>query len=171
MGLAGEYAVASELSRRGWVATLLPAGSRDFDIVAMRPDLDRVVLIQVKTASPNRRAFQLKTAHEAHTDQTNQWFAFVSFPNDQSARPRFHLAPRNAVAAILWAIRCEAEARGQEVGPWRNFLTDWLDDSCCDNWDALLTPTDQARGVVRAQETGFVQRFGRPEDQAVLAQV
>ena len=108
--------MASELSGRGWVATLLPGGSRDFDIVAVWAEDGRTILVQVKTASPGRRAFQTRIAHVTHTAETNQWFAFVRFHHDASMRPAFHLAPRNVIAAILLAIRYEAEARGKTVG-------------------------------------------------------
>ena len=58
----------------------------------------------------------------------------------------------------------------RQWGGWRNFLTEWLDDSCSDDWDALLDPTDRSRVRVRAQEADFIRLFGRPEDQSVIAQ-
>lgn len=144
-----------------WLARLRPRGSSTRD--------GRSILVQVKTASPGRRAFQVKTAHETLTGQTNQWFVFVRFHHDESLRPTFHLAPRNVVAAILWTIRREAEARGKTVGGWRNFLTDWLDDSCQENWGVLLDPTDQARVFVRSQVSDIIRSLGRPEDQTVIS--
>jgi hypothetical protein len=169
-GNTGEYAVASELSRRGWLATLMPGGAKEFDVLAIHSESGKQIALQVKTASPGRKAFQVRTEHEQPTKETNQWFAFVRLHPDLLERPTFDLVPRNVVAAILWAIRSEAESRGNKVGGWRNFLTDaWLDGSFREGWDSLLVPTEQVRQPIRAQEQGFVRTFGRPEDQQLFA--
>jgi hypothetical protein len=64
-GAAGEHAVASELSRRRWAATLTYKGSPEIDVLAWDGETRRTAAIQVKTASPGRKPFQ--TEHEAIT--------------------------------------------------------------------------------------------------------
>jgi hypothetical protein len=54
-GIAGEFFVAGELSKRGWVATLTAKNTPDVDILAERPSGEPRVRIQVKTRSPSFR--------------------------------------------------------------------------------------------------------------------
>jgi hypothetical protein len=50
VGITGEYLVAAELSRRGYVATLTLRNTRGIDILASNSDATKSVGIQVKTA-------------------------------------------------------------------------------------------------------------------------
>ncbi len=77
-GAAGEYAVAAELSRRGWLAMLTLSNSPDTDVLARHVDSGRLIALQVKTVRPGRKPFQLSTRkHEAPGSEGNDWFAFV----------------------------------------------------------------------------------------------
>ena len=49
-GVAGEYFVAAELSRRGFVASLTLRNTRGIDVLASNADATRSVGIQVKTS-------------------------------------------------------------------------------------------------------------------------
>jgi hypothetical protein len=51
-GIAGEFFVAAELSKRGWIATLTAKNTPDVDVLASRPTGDIHARIQVKTRSP-----------------------------------------------------------------------------------------------------------------------
>src|SRR5215212_101083 len=51
-GIAGEFFVAAELSKRGWIATLTAKNTPDVDVLASRPTGDVHARIQVKTRSP-----------------------------------------------------------------------------------------------------------------------
>lgn len=51
-GIAGEFFVAGELSKRGWIATLTAKNTPDVDVLASRPTGDVHVRIQVKTRTP-----------------------------------------------------------------------------------------------------------------------
>ena len=51
VGVAGEYLVAAELSRRGYVATLTLRNTWGIDILASNLDATKAVGIQVKTAN------------------------------------------------------------------------------------------------------------------------
>ncbi len=54
-GVAGEYFVAAELSRRGWIATLTLKNTPHIDVIATKPDGSWSVNIQVKTRSIKNR--------------------------------------------------------------------------------------------------------------------
>ena len=49
--IAGEFFVAGELSKRGWIATLTAKNTPDCDILAARPTGDTHARIDVKTRS------------------------------------------------------------------------------------------------------------------------
>ena len=121
VGVAGEYAVASELSRREWLATLTVTNSPGIDVLARHPQGQPLVALQVKSASPNRRAFQLEPKHE--DPESDEWFVFVVTAKLLS-RPSFHVVPATVVAALLYAIRTNAELIGKRVGAQRSFMTE-----------------------------------------------
>lgn len=51
IGVAGEYFVAAELSRRGWIAVLTLKNTPNIDLIATTLDGKRTVNVQVKTRS------------------------------------------------------------------------------------------------------------------------
>src|SRR3954447_14228173 len=62
-GIAGEFFVAAELSKRGWIATLTAKNTPDVDVLASRPTGDLHARIQVKTRTPAyRRAHRVGKA-------------------------------------------------------------------------------------------------------------
>ena len=169
IGAAGEYALASELSRRGWLATVTLKNSPDIDVLARHVESRHLVAIQVKTVSPGRKAFQLKTSQEVverEPNEPDEWMAFVRF-KEENERASFHLVPTKMVAAVLYAVRRDAEERGKKVGPWRNFLTDWVDDFA-EAWEALNRPALEVGIQPRKDVLEMIARFGRPEDQALF---
>lgn len=60
-GVAGEYLVAAELSRRGYVASVTLRNTRGIDILASNRDATKSVGIQVKTCQGARPVWESKT--------------------------------------------------------------------------------------------------------------
>ena len=54
-GVAGEYFVAAELSRRGFIASITLRNTRGIDIVVTNKDATKTVTIQCKTSRKKRR--------------------------------------------------------------------------------------------------------------------
>jgi hypothetical protein len=50
VGVAGEYFVAAELSRRGYIASISLRNTCGLDILATNQDASRSITIQVKTS-------------------------------------------------------------------------------------------------------------------------
>ena len=171
IGAAGEYALASELSRRGWLATVTLKNSPDIDVLARYTEGKLLVAIQVKTVSPGRKAFQLNQSHESvrpGPNELNEWIAFVRF-RGENERASFHLVPTKIVAAVLYAVRRDwEESSGKTVGSWRNFVTVWVDDFA-EAWDALSRPALEVGIRPHKDVLEMIARFGRPEDKAVIA--
>ena len=94
-GVAGEYFVAAELSRRGWIATLTLKNTPNIDVIATTPDGLRTVNIQVKTRSiKNRAGWILTKKIEMLVPSENFYIAFVDLKGHDE-KPDYYLIPRN----------------------------------------------------------------------------
>jgi hypothetical protein len=94
-GIAGEYFVAAELSRRGWIATLTLKNTPNIDVIATTPDGLRTLNIQVKTRSiKNRAGWILTKKIETLVPGENFYIAFVDLKGHDE-NPDYYLIPRN----------------------------------------------------------------------------
>src|SRR5689334_20306482 len=97
-GVAGEYFVAAELSRRGYVASITLRNTRGIDILASNGDATRSVGIQVKTNQTTTREWILNKKAETNL-AANLCYVFVAL-NGLKA-PSFHVVPSSVVAAFV----------------------------------------------------------------------
>ena len=96
IGCCGEYYVAAELERRGFLAVLTPANTPLFDIVAIkRDDPQKRVLIQVKTTFGKTNKWPLRKKNEEIKDK-NTFYVFVRVENEKA--PEFFIVPSRIVA-------------------------------------------------------------------------
>jgi hypothetical protein len=98
-GSVGEFLVAAELARRGWVPSITPRGVERTDVLAQHAETGAVIAVQVKTA--NSEHFRLKQKNEETSKQWNQWYVFVSL-RGLTERARFFVVPTNVVAAFVY---------------------------------------------------------------------
>jgi hypothetical protein len=101
-GVAGEYFVAGELSRLGYVASITLRNTRGIDILASNADATRSVAIQVKTRRDSGSAWVLNKKSEEAPDgdvADNLFYVFVSL--NGAAAPSYHIVPRLAVAEYI----------------------------------------------------------------------
>lgn len=95
-GVAGEYFVAAELSRRGYVASITLRNTRGIDILASNEDATRTVGIQVKTNQGAASEWVLTSKIEEETTAEKLYMVFVSL--NGLGIPRYHVVPRGVVA-------------------------------------------------------------------------
>ncbi len=98
-GIAGEYFVAGELSRRGYIASLTLRNTRGVDIVVSNEDATRSVGVQVKTSQKTAPLWLLDKKVEKGADEeyaANLFFVFVNLP--QSGQPKYYIVPLREVA-------------------------------------------------------------------------
>lgn len=98
-GIAGEYLVAGELSRRGYVASITLRNTRGIDIVATNKDASKSVGIQVKASAGNRRGWILNKKGEDFYSDT-LFYVFVNL-NGNYERPNFFIVPSKIVADYI----------------------------------------------------------------------
>src|SRR5207245_2651158 len=94
-GVAGEYFVAAELSRRGVIASLTLKNTQGIDVLATSGDAARSVGIQVKTNQDDAREWLLDRMVESQT-APNIYFVFVALGTGH--QPRYHVVPSQVVA-------------------------------------------------------------------------
>src|SRR5262249_32240567 len=97
-GIAGEYLVAAELSRLGYVASLTLRNTRGIDILASNKDATKSVGIQVKTSQRATADWVLSKKAEQDVAE-NLFYVFVSLPPQAPAT--FHIVPREVVAQYI----------------------------------------------------------------------
>jgi hypothetical protein len=99
-GVAGEYFVAAELSRHGYVASLTLRNTRGIDLLVSNSNATKTVGVQVKTNQNNRREWVLNKKAETE-DAENLFYVFVRL--NRTSAPAFHIVPRATVAKVVRA--------------------------------------------------------------------
>jgi hypothetical protein len=100
-GVAGEYFVAAELSRRGLIASISLRNTRGIDILATNQDGSRSVTIQCKTSQKTHKRWLLSDKSEAFVSSTH-FYIFVLLAR-AGERPQYHVVPSCDVANHLKA--------------------------------------------------------------------
>lgn len=96
-GVAGEYDVAAELSRRGYLASITLRNTKDVDVLCSNADASKSVGIQVKTAAGMDRSWILsKKCEEVRAERL--FYVFVNIKDDPRALPDFTIVPSSVVA-------------------------------------------------------------------------
>jgi hypothetical protein len=137
-GVAGEYFVAAELSRRGYIASITLRNTRGIDILASTVDASRQVGIQVKSNRSNKRLWLLnQKAEEYFAD--NLFYIFVNLKRENE-RPDFYIVPSEIVANSIkvrhqeWLITPGKYGQEHKDSPMRNFRGT---EEYLERWDLL----------------------------------
>ena len=95
-GVAGEYFVAAELSRRGYIASISLRNTRGIDILATNEDSSRSITIQCKTQQLDNKDWILNEKCESFVSKTH-FYVFVKLGGELE-RPRYYIVPSQDVA-------------------------------------------------------------------------
>lgn len=98
-GVAGEYFVCAELSRRGFIATLTLKNTQRIDILAARPSSSQAIKIQVKTSQTTTGHWVLNKKAEA-VSEPSLFYVFVRLLT-AGQLPDFHVVPSAIVAQYV----------------------------------------------------------------------
>jgi len=167
-GTAGEYHVAAELSRRGWLATVTIKNSPGTDVLAQKVQPPaQLVAIQTKTTSKGNARYLLKKSEERLSTRPDEWFVFVAL-RELDERPDFYIVPRNVVACRLYSDhRNWLATPGRGGRPHNPTDTSDIDadqlEGYSERWDLLDHPTTTAPFLGRDSWIEVAQRWPRPE--------
>ena len=138
-GVAGEYFVAAELSRRGYIASISLRNTRGIDILATNQAASRSITIQCKTNQSGQKHWMLNDKSERFF-APDHYYVFVGL-GSAVQRPCFHVVPSTTVAKFIaeshrdW-LRTPGRAGRQHVDtPMRKFNDP--NDEYLDRWDLL----------------------------------
>jgi hypothetical protein len=104
-GVAGEYYVAAELSKRGYIASITLRNTKGVDIVCSNEDASKSVAIQVKTNRRSNRDWMLNQKCEDYFAD-NLFYVFVTL-NNNVRPPDFFIVPSKTVAEYTRANHSE----------------------------------------------------------------
>jgi hypothetical protein len=138
-GIAGEYFVAAELSRRGFMASVTLRNNDSIDIHASTPSGDKIFAIQVKTKQYAGRSWPVgKKAESLRGD--NLFYVFVSLRGSLE-RPDYFIVPSEVVATRVkdgharWLLTPGKNGRIHKDTDMRMFLDQ--DGDFLERWDLL----------------------------------
>ncbi|WP_156773624.1 hypothetical protein [Paraburkholderia tropica] len=97
-GVAGEYYVAAELTRRGYIASLTMRNTRGTDIVVTNGLSGRHAAIQVKTTRKKEPSWLLSAKDETPLSDTH-FYVFVNIVDEEP--PVYRVVPGKTVAESL----------------------------------------------------------------------
>ncbi len=95
-GIAGEYYVAAELSRRGFMASITLRNNNSIDIHASHLKTKKLFAVQVKTKQIKGYKWMLNMKAEKHFDDKH-FYVFASLKGLKE-RPDFYIVPSTIVA-------------------------------------------------------------------------
>ncbi|MGD0336202.1 MAG: hypothetical protein ABSB18_03795 [Candidatus Omnitrophota bacterium] len=137
-GVAGEYLVAGELSRRGYLASITLRNTRGVDILATNEKATRTAALQVKTRYSKGTAWVLNEKAEKYHAQ-NLFYAFVSLNFGKPAD--FYIVPSLAVAKTIkkhnrkWLKTLGRKGQRHNQTSMRTFRDD--EQKFLNRWDLL----------------------------------
>jgi hypothetical protein len=100
-GIAGEYFVAGELSRRGYMASITLRNNDSIDIHASDMKTNKMFAIQVKTSQYSGRKWPIGQKSE-NLSAPNIFYVFVCF-RKMDERPEYFIVPSVDVATQVKA--------------------------------------------------------------------
>ena len=138
-GVAGEYFVAAELSRRGFIASITLRNTRGIDIVVTNKDATKTVTIQCKTSRKKKRQWILGEKSEAFFAE-NHFYVFVNL-GAENERPSYHIVPSKVVAKTIktghsdWLKGTSKSGNSRKDSAIRNFSD--KNDDYFEKWDLM----------------------------------
>lgn len=95
-GVSGEYFVAAELSRRGYICSITLKNTKGIDVLVCNEDASKTLGVQVKTNQINKSEWILNEKCEKLVDE-NIFYVFVNLKNINEL-PEFYIVPSEVVA-------------------------------------------------------------------------
>ena len=139
-GVSGEYFVAAELSRKGYIASITLRNTKGVDILASNSDASRSVAIQVKTNQGSKRYWIMNNKAERFHSE-NHFYIFVNL-NGMSDPPKYYIVPSKIVAEYVisshanWLANPGKNGKKRSDSTMRKFYDN--EEKFLNRWDLLF---------------------------------
>lgn len=98
-GIAGEYLVAAELTRRGYIASITLRNTAGVDILCSNAIASKTVAIQVKTNQGRQKRWVLNQKVE-NLSSPNHFYVFLNLEG-KAGHPEFHIVPSKILSETI----------------------------------------------------------------------
>ena len=115
-GIAGEFFVAGELSKRGWIASLTAKNTPDVDVLASRPTGNAHARIQVKTRSP-AYAYAHRVGRNLRLVGERDFLVLVDLGTDDEA-PLYWVIPTLVAVGLITNEQIRTKDVDEFQGRW-----------------------------------------------------
>jgi hypothetical protein len=138
-GVSGEYFVAAELSRLGFIASITLKNTKGFDILATNEKASKTIAIQVKTNQGVEKGWVINKKAEDYSGE-DFFYVFVNL-KDRTSHPDFHIVPSKVVANEIresharWLKTPGKKGQAHNDSPVRKFYD--AHDKYLGKWDNL----------------------------------
>jgi hypothetical protein len=138
-GVSGEYFVAAELSRRGYICSVTLKNTKGIDILVCNEDATKTLGVQVKTNQINKSEWILNEKCEKLIDE-NIYYVFVNLKTTDEL-PEFYVVPSTVVAMTTstnhkkWLKGIGRDGQARNDSSMRKFRD--LDKVYLNRWDLL----------------------------------
>jgi len=138
-GVSGEYFVAAELSKRGYIASITLRNTKGIDILATASVAEKTARIQVKTSQGKRRDWILNKKAESYY-APDLFYIFVALKS-LTERPDYFIVPSKTVALFVkerhqkWLDTPGKKGQQHNDSDMRIFVD--VDEKYLERWDLL----------------------------------
>jgi hypothetical protein len=139
-GVTGEYYVAAELSRRGYIASITLRNTKGVDVLCSNTDASKSVGIQVKARTGMQRSWILSQKGEDYYADT-LFYVFVNISENPKQHPEFTIVPSKVVADYIrshhaaWLAGTKKDGEPRKDSTMRKFSD--LEEHYLGRWDLL----------------------------------
>jgi hypothetical protein len=139
-GVSGEYFVAGELSRRGYLASITLRNTKGVDILCSNASVSKSVGIQVKTKSGLSRNWILSEKCETY-HANDLYYVFVNISERSDEAPKYTIVPSKVVADFIrkshanWLKSPKKNGDPRQNSNMRKFQD--LEEKYLNRWDLL----------------------------------
>lgn len=138
-GVSGEYFVAAELTKRGYIASIILRNTKGIDILATNSEATKTANIQVKTRQGKKRSWVLGEKAKTYF-APGLFYVFVNL-RDLTDRPEYFVVPSEKVALFVkrshaeWLITPGRNGQKHNDNPMRQFNDP--EEEYLEHWDLL----------------------------------
>jgi len=142
-GVTGEYYVAAELSRRGYLAAITLRNSNGVDILVSNEAGEKTFSIQVKTTQNKKKWILGKKVEEDKS--ANKFYVFVNIPNELNSLPEYSIVKATSLAKNIyeghrnWLKESGKNDRIRRDSSARQFDPRYFPQNELLNWEELIS--------------------------------